>query len=642
MTATTESAPALAWLSGAPDWLHELAQAAPPSWHWLTPSDSATLQRALQARWSPQPPGQTSFGLVPELVERCRERLAQAVPLARLAEAVASPDGEATILLWDRARPEKLWVSLGEAGAPVLWLPAGTSVDSVAGALAPYHGVRPVEERDEAVELRAIVGMRSELRAAAWPLEERFLRSPWLRGPLATAEPALVPTLWFRAIRSQSLLALEAHDDRVALTLRYVPTGQPEVARAVGIGGAQAAALTELPVELLGALLEVAARGGELWSRPGLEAQIERTEAALAAQPDLPMQPPAPPLWASPLGLAEAALTLDPLWHAAHLLRAEALLRSGQAAAGLVQALVGMALARRRGVRLAEALARVRALRAALSEEPAPEAAEALLGPIQVLLWHERGHEAREVADALLVDARALAPLWRLVQALGAGLTGRPERAVEALIPAIEELPNFAAAWRLLAVALEATADLDGAGAALGHALRLAETPDEESPLERAGQLLLQTVPDGRLSGDARALRFWLAQLHADAQRPDEALRILDALAAAAPDDAAAHLARGVLLTTTGRGGLALAALDRAEALLCREPDPAPPGQSFQPDAEALGRTLYHRAVARALLDDASGAQQELERAIAVDPDWAEEAQADPRLAPILAARGGG
>lgn len=628
-----DAALALDWLPAAPDWLRALAAAPPdeaPVWRFLSRDESVQVSAALRTPWAA---GVEEELAAPALavLRGCRERLAQAVPVARVADADADADG--ILLLWDGAQPGQLLAALSERGAPVLWLPAGCSVSSVDAALAPYRDAVPVESCADACTERVLVAVRSELRAAALPLQQRYLASPWLLGPLQTDAPSLVPTRWFRARRSQALLALEDHDDRVVLSLRYVPTGRPEIAAALGLGDG---ALAELPADLLGALLDVSLRGGELWSYGGLDAQLDRAAAVLSEKTE------ATALAASPLALAEAALALDPLWYAAYLVRGAARgsgsgVAPGILAAGLVDTRAGIALARRLGVRLQKPMAQARALRAAL---PAGLSAEALLTPdgdavvgaLQTLLALERTAELAEVAAALGDDLPVLSPLGSLAQALAAAVAGREAEAEAILEQAAAAAPGFAPVHRVLAVARAAREDLDGADAALTQALKLCAGPSDA--LARAGLALLAAVPDARLCTDAHGLRLWRAELRLAAGQHDAALAQIDAALAVLPEAADAHLARGVVLTQAGRLADAIVALDRAVALLSAGGAGAEDGE---PDAQALARALICRAEAHASAGDAAAAQRDLVSAQAVDADVAAAARDDARLAPLWA-----
>lgn len=197
-------------------------------------------------------------------------------------------------------------------------------------------------------------------------------------------------------------------------------------------------------------------------------------------------------------------------------------------------------------------------------------------------------------------------------------LAGRLEEAEAALREAIRWQPGIAGFWRDLGRVQDALGDAQESARAYRAALRLA--PDDDEMRQALARVLArQGQGDAalRLLGDAPAgaranAQTWLALGSGEVQRKryPEAERAFRKTVELDPALWAGWANLGALLANTGRKGEALAAFDRALALV--PPTPA-----------ALAETLTNRAIVRDALGDHAGALADAERATTTDAGFA-------------------
>lgn len=280
------------WWKDAPPWLREVfakMQGEASPLRWFSEATSRKQAEALRDRWQDQ--GGPGYALAPAVREACAARAARAVPLAAGPRRVTrlSPIEHEVQLYADPARPEQLWVGLGEDFPAILWVPAGASREAMEAALAPYTGTemprrlaldgvargflgsarglgiseaRDVENHFAFVPSVDMPMWGSDYDDDPWPAEihgpiNMLAQSVLLRQNMAQ-RPGRVPSTSWRSLWSRSILSLEQHqDDLFVIELRYQPSKHPEVLRELSspLGLLGARWPVDLPLDVAAALL---------------------------------------------------------------------------------------------------------------------------------------------------------------------------------------------------------------------------------------------------------------------------------------------------------------------------------------------------------------------------------------------------
>lgn len=323
---------------------------------------------------------------------------------------------------------------------------------------------------------------------------------------------------------------------------------------------------------------------------------------------------------------AIAASPLDPELYVQH---AQVLASLGQPNFALLEAQIGLALARRAGFPLHD----LQALTAVLQQQATPPSqpfVTFLAGRLALLLSLAQPHVVVEVSELLQPawpGEDAQLPLL-LAQALAHRLLQRPALAASQLGSLLEMLQS--AALRDLAAQepatltallfvraqllceLAATDEAISAGEqALGWLSTRAATVSPAAGAAWAPALaaLLAAEP----APDRRALLFFCLQLHAVAGRYAEALAVAQLLLADEPDAADVHLARATLLNQQQQPEAALQACEQGQASLR-------PLDRLLEDEDPLAALLLQRALAWVRLAQPDLAAECLCTALRCDP----------------------
>ncbi|MDI1444245.1 hypothetical protein [Polyangium sp. 6x1] len=232
-------------------------------WVWLNEHESGEAAARIQsaededaplAAWIPQ-----------EAHEDCYGMLEGIVPLAtrggvrgdRWMRKIHNPT-----LFADPARPDQLWIALHETTPPPLWIPAGTTADSLAAAFAPYAWPETEEALPQVVGLprsvRIYMGTETGMGADfdtivrffqnmpgtdSLPWGTRFAEDPWPDHPTGIAlvstgyrmgenmaqVDGAVPSITMRTRRLGAAITVSSMEKFCVVEVRYAPVAHESI-----------------------------------------------------------------------------------------------------------------------------------------------------------------------------------------------------------------------------------------------------------------------------------------------------------------------------------------------------------------------------------------------------------------------------
>ncbi|MDI1482534.1 hypothetical protein [Polyangium sp. y55x31] len=232
-------------------------------WVWLSEQQSREASERIRSAEESEAP--LGAWMPPEAHEACVEMLEGVVPLAtrgdlradRWMRKIHNP-----MLFADPARPDQLWIALHESAPPPLWIPAGTTADSLAAAFAPYAWPETQDPLPSVVGLsrsvRIFIGTETGMGADfdtivrffqgmpmtdSLPWGTRFSEDPWPDRPtgialigagyrmaenMAQAEGA-VPSITMRSRRLGAALSVSSMEQFCVLEVRYTPVAHESI-----------------------------------------------------------------------------------------------------------------------------------------------------------------------------------------------------------------------------------------------------------------------------------------------------------------------------------------------------------------------------------------------------------------------------
>ncbi len=237
-----------------PSWLTSLARDH-AGWSWLDTQEVEDFVTRMTQRYAGR--GPAFVPLQKEVVYVCQRLIERLVPVATIPTTPRRPDVVphlATVLI-EKNAPEHVIICVHEELPPLLWFPAGQTLESVSSQMTPYTGQDPAPAAvDMPMMHRGFIGTpgilemsRDELLAhwSTSPLAESLfwgsahLTDPWPSQISAAELPELSEQAahflaqhpdapWgvsFRAIASRSILGFEDHDGLLTLQFHYTPAG---------------------------------------------------------------------------------------------------------------------------------------------------------------------------------------------------------------------------------------------------------------------------------------------------------------------------------------------------------------------------------------------------------------------------------
>jgi tetratricopeptide (TPR) repeat protein len=342
----------------------------------------------------------------------------------------------------------------------------------------------------------------------------------------------------------------------------------------------------------------------------------------------------------------EDAIAASPLDPELYLRHAQALATLGQPAFAIVEAQVGLALARRAGWPLHEIQTLTDSLRARVTP-PSGNFVTFLAERLALLLAQQHPHAVVEVSEGLLplFGAEPTRLPLLLASSLAHRTIGRSGLAATQLDAVLESLIAPAAAngqastpqvvatlLFILAQLRQAEEQPAEAVAAAEHALVWLSAPPAtgapgtaSSPLASAIAALLAGEPPP----NRRTLLFFAVQTLAAAGDYPAALTRADLLSAQDPDAADVHVARALLLNRLGQAAAALQACAQAQAVLR-------PIDRLLEDEDPLALLMLQRALAHIGLGQSEAAARSLQAALRADPRSSQRIALEPTLAPLF------
>lgn len=339
-----------------------------------------------------------------------------------------------------------------------------------------------------------------------------------------------------------------------------------------------------------------------------------------------------------------AASPLEPELYQRH---AQILATMEQPAFALLEAQIGLALARRDGWPLRELLNLTESLQAQLTA-PSGNFLPFLAARLALLLAHAQPHVVVEVSELLLphFGPHPVRLTLRLAASLAHRALYRPALALEALqetLAALQRDPSststelpaasmatllFLRAQLLLAQDAAASAVASAEDALQHLAARSAPTPP--SPIDSPLMSAIAELLTGEATPSRQALHFFCLQTLAAIGQPAAALDHAERLLADSPQAADVHLARALLLNQLGRPADALQACEHAQSVLR-------PVDRFLEDDDPLALLMLQRALAHVALNQPEEAIAALLIALRCDPRIQPVIEAEPAFAALLA-----
>lgn len=341
----------------------------------------------------------------------------------------------------------------------------------------------------------------------------------------------------------------------------------------------------------------------------------------------------------------EDEIAASPLHPELYVQHAQLLAALGQPNFALLEAQIGLALARRAGFPLHDLQARTAALRQQVTP-PSQAFLTFLAGRLTLLLSLAQPHVVIEVSELLqpawpgedaqlpLLLAQALAHRALQRSALAASQLGSLLDTLQgaALRELAAQAPVTLAA--LLFVRAQLLWDLAATDEAIGIAEQalswLSTRAVTTSPAGGgAWAPALATLLSAESAPDRRALLFFCLQAHAAAGRYAEALSVSERLLSEEPEAADVHLARATLLNHLQQPVAALQACDQGQASLR-------PLDRLMEDEDPLASLLLQRALALVSLGQPALAAECLCQALRCDPRCAAQIIQEARFASLL------
>lgn len=346
-------------------------------------------------------------------------------------------------------------------------------------------------------------------------------------------------------------------------------------------------------------------------------------------------------------GQLEDEIAASPLHPQLYLRHAQLLATMGQPTFALLEAQIGLALARRDGWPLHEPQALIESLQPQLTT-PSGNFLPFLAARLALLLANEQPHVVVEVSELLLphfASHPVRLPL-RLAASLAHRALHRPALTLEALDEVLDALragpaPGsssltasslatllFLRAQLQLAeeLATNAVASAEEALHSLGSAPSPAPASPSDTSLPSAIAELLTCEP----TPSRRTLHFFCLQTLAAGGQHAAALDHADRLVSIDRRAADAHLARAQLLNQLGRPAAALQACEHALAVLR-------PIDRLLEDDDPLALLMLQQALAHVALDQPEAAIGALQIALRCDPRTQQSIEAEPALFSLMA-----
>lgn len=275
------------WLSSFPEWLPRLA-ADPASAElglvWL--SEEQARERAQSIAGVYADDGSQVIRLPAPMLAAARKMLAdkEVVAIGPKMPMRVSDEAVESLLIIDRSRPDEVLIALSRDYAPFLWIPAGTTAESIRAALAVYFPSEdPPRARLHRIA-RYFIGNERMLDANIHDIENHYVASPfaaelsWGSASVEDPWPARIATdeqirtftsdvlrsarqdddsvysTSFRLQHSRAILTIEDHAGLFVIEIRYMPSPNRDVV--VGVNRRFELALpSDMPVDAVAALL---------------------------------------------------------------------------------------------------------------------------------------------------------------------------------------------------------------------------------------------------------------------------------------------------------------------------------------------------------------------------------------------------
>jgi len=296
-----------------PEWIERLQGDGPADaleLTWLEPAEQQSLREQWLAIWDQVPYGD-------EFHAQCKARVERSIPLAvgpRRYRRLSMTENS-LVLLHDPERPEVPWVSLSIALPSALWIPGGTTPDTLHERLAPYLGTqrpgiaalsrtirvfKPISVEERGVIIRAMEALELWMDDATW--ENGHDDDPWtdvepnpgmlrlqvLRDRAQQENPGRFPSTGLRSLWSHSILIIEQVPfGGWIFELHYTPVDDSQTLRELETTLGIELPARDLPVDLAASLL----REGSILPAVVDELCETETEAALAKVSIEPAEP---------------------------------------------------------------------------------------------------------------------------------------------------------------------------------------------------------------------------------------------------------------------------------------------------------------------------------------------------------------
>ncbi|MDI3281975.1 hypothetical protein [Polyangium sp. 15x6] len=233
-------------------------------WAWLSEQQSREASARIQGTEESEEAPLGAW-IPAEAHEACFEMLEGVVPLATRADLrgdrwmrkIHNPT-----LFGDPARPDQLWIALHETAPPPLWIPAGTTADSLAAAFTPYVWPETQDPLPSVIGLprsvRIFLGTETEMGADfdtivrffqglpmtdSLPWGTRFVADPWPDHPTGIAlvgagyrmpenmeqAEGAVSSITMRSRRLGAAISVSTQQKFCVLEVRYAPVAHESI-----------------------------------------------------------------------------------------------------------------------------------------------------------------------------------------------------------------------------------------------------------------------------------------------------------------------------------------------------------------------------------------------------------------------------
>ena len=275
------------WLSSFPEWLPRLA-ADPASAElglaWLSEEQGRERAQRIADLYAGE--GSQVIPLPAPMLAAARKMLAEkeVIAIGPKMPMRVSEEAIESLLIIDRSRPDEVLIALSRDYAPFLWVPAGTTVESIRAALSVYFPKEdPTRARLHRIA-RYFIGNERMLDANIHDIENHYVTSPFTAelswGSASTEDPwptriatddqirsftndvlqsarqddDSVYSTSFRLQHSRAILTIEDHAGLFVIEVRYTPSPNRDVV--VGVNRRFDLAFpSDMPVDGVAALL---------------------------------------------------------------------------------------------------------------------------------------------------------------------------------------------------------------------------------------------------------------------------------------------------------------------------------------------------------------------------------------------------